>query len=106
MQFNSGKEMLDYLTDYGDLYSKDKEIYVFNYDGYGGIVYYYIDNEEMNELRAKAKEIDDYVSAFLGPGGRIVDDASNPDFGNTDYNNLDWCNDNYTGEWDEMPFIK
>lgn len=102
MQFNSGKEMLDYLINCGDLYSKDKEIYVFDYNLNHSIAYYYIDNEKMKELWEEAKENSMYVGGLLGIGGYIVDDPSYEGFEEGDYSNLDWCNDNYIGEWDKI----
>ena len=102
MRFNSGQEMLDVITDQCDLYSKEKEIYVFSYNASGSIAYYNIDNKRMNKLRIEAEENGEYVSGLLGPGGRIVDDPSYGDYEEGDYSNLDWCNDNYDGEWEEV----
>lgn len=99
MTFNSGAEMLDKIADC-DLYSKDKEIYVFDYNMDHSIAYYNIGNEVFRKLKAKADEIGEYVGALLGVGGWIVDDPSYEDFKEGDYSNLDWCNDNYDGEWE------
>ena len=102
MKFNSGEEMLDVITNQCDLYSKEKEIYVFSYNIYNSIAYYNIGNKEMNELRIKAEMNNQCVSGLLGVGGRIVDDPSYGGFNEGDYSNLDWCNDNYDGEWEEV----
>jgi len=102
MKFNSGEEMLDVITNQCDLYSKEKEIYVFSYNIYNSIAYYNIRNKEMNELRIKAEMNNECVSGLLGVGGYIVDDPSYGGFRKGDYSNLDWCNDNYNGEWEEV----
>lgn len=102
MKFESGKDMLDVVTNQCDLYSKEKEIFVFSYNENGSIAYYNIDNKSMNELRIKAEESRESVSALLGVGGCIVDDPSYEGFEDGDYSNLDWCNDNYDGEWEEV----
>ena len=101
MRFKSGKEMLDVLSQH-DLYNKEKEMYVFSYNGNGSIAYYNLDNAEMNKLRAKTLENETYVGSMLGPGGHIADDPSCEYFNEGDYSNLDWCNDNYNGEWKKV----
>ena len=101
MTFNSGQEMLDMLRSC-DLYSSSKEIYVFDYNLDHSIAYYYLSNDEMNRLEIKAKELNEYVGALLGPGGWIVDDPSHLTYEEGDYSNLDWCNDNFDGEWREV----
>ena len=102
MKFNSGQEMLAVITDQCDLYSKEKEIYVFGYNANGSIAYYDIGNKTMNKLRMEADENGESVSALLGPGGYIYDDPSYGGYEEGDYSNLDWCNDNYDGEWEEV----
>ena len=69
MTFNNGKEMLDYIQSGKDLYSPSEQLYIFLYNGYGSIAYYYISNEEAEELR----QTDEYWGASLGPGGKVVD---------------------------------
>lgn len=101
MQFNSGREMLNTIID-TDLYNKEKEIYVFEYNYKHSIAYYNIDNKEFWELKKKADECGEYVGALLGPGGWICDDPSCEDFKEDDCSNLDWCNDNYSGEWEKV----
>lgn len=93
--------MLNTIAD-NDLYNKDKEIYVFDYNMDHSIAYYNIDNETFRKLKAKADEIGEYVGALLGVGGWIVDDPSYEDFKEGDYSNLDWCNDNFDGEWEAV----
>ena len=99
MIFNNGKEMLDEIREW-DLYSKEKEIYVFEYNECGSICYYYINNEEFLKLKKEAEENNGCISGLLGPGGWICDDPSHELYLEGDYSNLDWCNDNYKGEWD------
>lgn len=98
MTFNNGEEMLRYIQRGYDLYNTEKEIYVFEYNAYGSICYYHIDNETAEEL----KKEDDYWGAYLGVGGYIIDDPSYEFFEDGDESNLDWCNDNYTGEWEDV----
>ena len=100
MRFKSGKRMLKVLQSDRDLYNKEKEIYVFRYNSAGSIAYYYIDNDEAEELRQRSIEEGVYWGAFLGPGGRIADDPSYENFEDGDYSNIDWCRDNYKGEWE------
>ena len=57
-----------------------------------------MDNETAEEL----KKEDDYWGIYLGVGGYIIDDASYEFFEDGDESNLDWCNDNYTGEWEDV----
>lgn len=102
MRFNSGKEMLDAITNQCDLYNKNKEIYVFSYNANNSIAYYNIDNKRMNKLRMDAEEKGECLSGLLDAGGYIIDDPSYTDFKEGDYSNLDWCNDNYDGEWVEV----
>lgn len=99
MRFKSGKEMLDVILSGTDLYSPEKETYVFLYNDAGSIAHYSIDKEKADELADKAKKYDDYWAGFLGVGGSIADDPSYEDFEEGDYSNLDWCNDMYDGEW-------
>ena len=101
MTFKNGQEMLDMLFE-SDLYSKEKGIYVFDYNSIHSIAYYEINNEEFTKLKEKADEIGEYISGLLGPGGHICDDPSHERFEKGDYSNLDWCNDNYEGEWEEV----
>ena len=105
MTFNSGQEMLETIKNDVDLYNRETEQYVFNHSGCGNIAVYYISNEDADEL---AKE-DDYWGAYLGVGGAIYDseeyirenypeDKTNADW----YTNIDWCNENYKGEWEDV----
>ena len=101
MRFESGKEMLDCIYD-TDLYNAEKEIYVFQYNEVGSIACYNISNKEAEKLRELSKENDgEYWGAFLGIGGYIYDDPEYDGFEEGDYSNLDWCNDNFEGEWED-----
>jgi len=99
MKFNSGAEMLKVILDGTDLYNPEKETYVFVYNDAGSIAYYSIDEITADRLADEAEEYGDYWSGFLGIGGYIADDPSYDFFKEGDYSNLDWCNDNYSGEW-------
>lgn len=102
MRFKNGKDMLECLHDSWEFYNPKKEIYVFEYNSAGSICYYNIDNEEANRLRILKEESnnEEYWGAFLGVGGWIVDDPSYEDYQEGDYSNLDWCNDNFDGDWE------
>ena len=102
MKFNSGKEMLDYIVDCSDLYSAEKDLYVFGYNNYGSIAVYNIYPNQAMKLRDMSEESGEYWGAFLGAGGSIYDDPRYENFEEGDYSNLDWCNDNYEGEWEEV----
>lgn len=103
MKFNSGEEMLSaIIDDYMDLYNKETEEYVFLYNDCGSICVYSIDNDHAEELKEQQKEDGEYWGAHLGVGGCIYDDPSYEDFEDGDYSNLDWCNDSYKGEWEDV----
>lgn len=108
MKFNTGKEMLDYIQSGKDLYSPSEQLYIFLYNGYGSIAYYYISNEEAEELR----QTNEYWGASLGPGGWIVD--SKEYYEETPYEHWDgqeypedFCNRYYMlDDWEEADYIK
>ena len=100
MRFKSGEEMLTIIQEGIDLYNKEKEIYVFVYNVEGSICYYNINNKEAEKLKQQSKECCDGWAAFLGFGGWVVDDPSHELFEEGDESNLDWCNENYEGEWE------
>lgn len=108
MTFNNGKEMLDYIQSDKDLYSPSEQLYIFLYNGYGSIAYYYISNEEAEELR----QTNDYWGASLGPGGWIVDTKEyyeDNNFCNDPYVEYpeDFCNRYYMlDDWEEADYIK
>lgn len=102
MTFNSGQEMLDMLINSCDLYSEETSTYVFVYNDCGSIAYYGLDKDDMDRLKAEAKEVGECVSGLLGVGGHIIDDPSYDEYKEGDYSNLDWCNDNYKGEWEKI----
>ena len=110
MKFNNGKEMLDYIQDGFDLYSPSEQLYIFLYNGYGSIAYYYISNEEAAELR----QTHEYWGASLGPGGRIVDTEDyykevEPECLNDPYIEYpeDFCNRYYMLEdWEDADYVK
>lgn len=101
MTFSNGKEMLDYL-DCSDLYNKETGQYVFLYSDCGSICEYAIPPEEADQLRKLKEEDGEYWGAHLGIGGYIYDDPSHVLYEAGNYSNLDWCNDNYQGEWEEV----
>lgn len=98
MKFNSAQEMLNYIQGGNDLYNPRLETYVFVYSDAGSIAYYSITNEHAKELAKLAKENDEYWGAFLGPGGRIIDDPSSDFYTDGKETNLDWCKDMYKEE--------
>ena len=74
MKFESAKDMYDAIM-FGDLYNKELELYVFEYNVHGALCYYYIDEEEAEELREKSAQFGEYWGAFLGRGGYVLDDT-------------------------------
>ena len=75
MKFESAKDMYEAVRG-NDLYNKELELYVFEYNDHGALCYYYIDEEERKELKKKSAESDgEYWGAFLGIGGYILDDT-------------------------------
>lgn len=94
MKFESGQQMLDYIIEGHDLYSKSAEIYVFAYNDAGSIATYDIPEEKANELARLVKEsnTEEYWSAFLGVGGSIWDDPSHELYEDCQQTNLDCCN--------------
>lgn len=97
--FDNAKEMLDFINDNHDLYCEEKNTYVANYNGCGGIVAYFLDDDEVRECEKYREETDDYWLGRLGPGGDIYDDPSCPDFEEDQMTNLDFCEDNYKKLW-------
>lgn len=91
MKFNTAKEMLDYINDNNDLYSRKAEKYVFNYNESGSICTYDIDEDEAKELAKKAKKTPEYWAAFLGTGGKIFDDPSYECYEDEQMSNLECC---------------
>jgi hypothetical protein len=75
MKFNSGLEMYNYICKGNDLYSKSLGIYVFVYNDAGALCTYNLRAEELAEAVEKAKEHNEYWSAFLGwHGSAILDE--------------------------------
>ena len=101
MKFLTGSQMLNQIG-LSDLYSREKGIYVFEYNNCGSIAYYYLTTKVMEELKRKAEITGECISGLLGVGGYICDDPSYEDFEEGDYSNLDWCNENYDGEWEVL----
>lgn len=91
MKFDNAKEMLDYINDNHDLYSRKAEKYVFNYNEDGSICTYDITEDEANELVKQAKAINEYWGAFLGIGGKIFDDVSCGYYQDGQMSNLECC---------------
>lgn len=75
MKFQTAEHMLAYINQGNDLYSRQAEIYIFNYNEAGSICTYNIDQREAKRLAKLANDSDEnYWGAFLGIGGRIWDD--------------------------------
>lgn len=86
MTFTSPEEMYEALQT-TDLYSREKEQYVFLYNNDGAIAVYPITVEEAEKLASLSAETDEYWGAFLGIGGDIYDDP------------WEFCDTEYLGEW-------
>lgn len=100
MTFTSGQEMLEYLQSGRDLYSPEKELYVFLYNDAGSIAAYSVDRDEAMRLSGLsiAHEGENW-SAFLGVGGQIYDDSSYERYDENRQSNLDYCNTVFAGKW-------
>lgn len=72
MTFDSPEALYEALQR-DDLYDLDNETYMFMYNDAGAYAYYSLDPESMVELAKDAREDNEYLGAFLGPGGYIVD---------------------------------
>ncbi|MGN0004566.1 MAG: hypothetical protein ACI37Z_01115 [Candidatus Gastranaerophilaceae bacterium] len=94
MIFKDSSEMLDTLKDGYDLYSPSLGKYLFVYNDAGSVCYYDISPNKMYELITEALKVNDYISAFLGPGGFICDDISY-EYPPTVYSNKDLCEELY-----------
>ena len=90
--FDSGKEMLDEVLCGTDLYNEESGLYVFLYNDNGDIASYNLYPQEVEKLREDQKNTGDSWSAFFGVGGYIYE--------NEDAENLYWCEDNFSGEWE------
>ena len=98
--FNSAEEMLDTIQSGTDLWSEELEVYVFVYNDCGSICYYSIDKEQAEELSREAEDADEYWGAFLGIGGNIYDDPSDPDLlYPPSVSNIEFCNGCCDAEW-------
>ena len=105
MRFNSGKEMLDKIkVEERDLYNKDSCLYVWVYNDVGSIGYGYVWPEDVDKMRALSKETGEYWGAFINAFSQswVVDDPDCEDYKEGDYSNLDFCNDKYEGEWEDV----
>lgn len=91
--------MLDVLQTGSDLYNKDDGIYVFVYNESGSIATYNIGVKRASELNRGSVETCEYWSGQLSFGGLIYDDPSYADFNPNKKSNLEWCNENYKGDW-------
>lgn len=91
MRFKTPEQMLGYINDNHDLYSRKAETYIFNYNEAGSVCSYHIDEEKAKELSIKAKADGEYWGAFLGTGGEIWDDPSHECYRNGQKTNLDRC---------------
>ena len=78
--FDNAKEMLNFINDDHDLYCAETNTYVANYNSCGGIVTYFLNEDEVCKCEKYREETGDYWLGCLGPGGNIYDDPSYPDF--------------------------
>ena len=79
MRFKNGKEMFDYLITGKDLYSPSERIYIFVYNDSDALCYYYLSYQEVLEILNDKGNSDEYWGAYLGIGGRILDDGEYDD---------------------------
>jgi len=101
MTFLNGNEMFNAIVNNClDLYNNETKQYVFVYSDCGSICEYLISSEDADQLRKLKEEDGEYWGAHLGNGGYIYDDPSHELYKEGGYSNLDWCNDNYKGEWE------
>lgn len=91
MKFETSAKMLEFINDNHDLYSRQAETYIFNYNETGSVCIYSIDEEKAKELATKAKADGEYWAAFLGTGGHIYDDPSHDCYHEGQATNLDCC---------------
>lgn len=99
-RFKDGEEMLSVIQQNIDLYNPSTGQYVFNYNNEGSIAVYSLLDNAAEKLKRLSKETGEYWGANLGPGGRIYDDEEQEEY--ESYSNLDWCNDNYQGTWENV----
>ncbi len=99
MDDQAADEMLKRIQSGTDLYNPEKKLYVFCYNEEGSICVYHIDNDRAAELAKEAKEAGEYWGALLGPGGAIYDDPESTYYRAEQGSNIDWCRDEYGGEW-------
>lgn len=97
--FDNAKEMLDFINNDHDLYCEMTNAYVANYTVDGGIVVYYLGEDDVRECEKYRTETGDYWLGCLGPGGDIYDDPSHHNFTLDQMSNLDFCEQNYKKLW-------
>ncbi len=99
MKFNNAKEMLETLKAETDLYNKETEKYVFNYNLAGSICVYTVGAE----LAAHLKTLPEYWGANLGGmNGEIYDDPTSEYYTEDAITNMAWCEQNFEGEWEDV----
>ena len=77
LTFSTVEDLYEALREH-DLYNLDNETYMFLYNDAGAYAYYSLEPETMVELAHEAyieesPEDSEYLGAYLGPGGYIVD---------------------------------
>lgn len=98
MKFESAKEMYEVLSKGKDLYNPNLEKYVFLYNTDGALCVYDIDMEHAKKLEEMAASEKESWSAFLGIGGRILDDEKyDRNLENDDYlaPSYDFCEETF-----------
>ena len=101
MKFKNEKEMYDFLMKDKDLYSPEKELYIFRYNQEGSLCYYGIENAKAVQLAKMQRETGEYWGAELGAGGHIIDPEIASDVGYTrsGITPLQWLKTEYQGDW-------
>lgn len=92
MKFQTAEQMLEYINKGNDLYSRQAEIYISNYNEAGSVCTYNIDQGEAKRLAKLVNDSDvNYWGAFLGVGGQIWDDQTHDCYDECQMTNLDCC---------------
>ena len=101
MKFKNGQELLDEL-ECCDLYKPETGEYVFEYNSAGSIAVYTLSDDEVEDLKRDCEELgEESWSGLLGAGGYIYDDPSYECYDpENSISNIEWCNDNYEGNWE------
>lgn len=96
--FENAKEMLNIVNKNYDLFCEKTGEYISNYNYFGGILFYRLDENQVRECEEFRAKTGGYWSELLD-GGAVYDDPTSPDFEETQISNLDFCEQNYQKIW-------